>query len=176
MNISKKMLFTVLIIALSAYSSADIYRWVDDQGNVEFSDEPREGSEKVEVGPTATITLPKPEDVEGLLEPVDPTAEPQAIYKNLEITFPENNSAFNSGNGDVTVTMSVNPPLLPNHSLRLTMNGKNVVTTKTNFHTFPNVDRGTHNLRLDIIDNTSVVLSGPSVNFTIHRPSVLRNN
>lgn len=174
MNFSKTLLITSMIAGYAVNCSAEIYRWVDDQGNVEFSDEPRQGSEKIEVGPTATITLPKPEDVDNLITPDDPTEAPRSLYTKLEISFPEDNSAFNSGNGDVSVTMLVEPSLLPNHSLRLTMDGTKAVTTKANFYTFPNVDRGTHNLRLDIVDNTSIVKSGPSVNFTVHRPSVLK--
>lgn len=156
---------------------AEVYRWVDDQGNVEFSDEPREGSEKVEVGPTTTITLPK-------LAPAQPAASTStdqpvaatASYSRLDIVFPENNGAFNSGNGDVSVTMVVDPPLRPNHSLRLTMDGTETITTKENYHTFTNVDRGTHQLQLDIVDNTSIVMGGPSISFTVHRPSVIRKN
>jgi hypothetical protein len=176
MKLNKKLIIVILCAGISTFSFAEIYRWVDDQGNVEFSDEAREGSEKIEVGPTATISLPKPDDVERLSTTTEGPTEQALLYSKLAITFPADNSAFNSGNGDVTVTMVVEPSLFPNHSLRLTLDGKQIATTKSDFHTFPNVDRGTHYLQLDIIDNTSVVMSGPSVSFTIHRPSILRKN
>ena len=163
----------LLLVGISFSSLAEIYRWVDDQGNVEFSDEPREGAEKIEVRPTATIKLPKLEDLGGFSGPTPvKDASPAAIYSNLKVVFPKNNSAFNSGSGDLTVTMSVQPSLYPNHSLRLTLDGTQIATTKSNFHSFSNLDRGTHQLQLDVIDNSSVVMSGPSVTFTIHRPSV----
>jgi len=176
MNTPGRWSFGFILVLTSTLSAAEIYRWVDDQGNVEFSDEPRKGAEKVEVGPTATITLPKPADLPAANTEADAGLEPSANYDQLSINFPANNSAFNSGNGDVTVTMTVLPELRPNHSLRLTMDGTDSITTKANFHTFPNVDRGTHQLQLDIVDNTSVIMSGPSVTFTIHRPSVLNRN
>jgi len=166
-----------LLMALVQPAFAEVYRWVDDQGNVEFSDEPRAGSEKVEIGPTTTITLPKlaPEQPAASASTDQPAAATTS-YSRLDIVYPENNSAFNSGNGDVSVTMVVDPPLRPNHSLRLTMDGTKTITTKENHYTFNNVDRGTHQLQLDIIDNTSIVMEGPSISFTVHRPSVILNN
>ncbi len=164
----------LLSCALTLPVAAEIYRWVDDQGNVEFSDVPREGAEKVEVGPTATITLPKLSDIDTAPAQEDTVAAPP--YEKLLITFPEHDSAFNTASGDVTVMMEVVPGLYPNHSLRLTLDGSQSVTTKQNFHKFSNVDRGTHQLTLEIVDNSGVVLAGPTVTFTVHRPSVLRRN
>ena len=172
-----RLLLTTLLMAITPYTFAEVYRWVDDQGVVEFSDEPREGAEKVDIGPTTTIIFPKPEP--GSVTP--PVTAPSvgnssSQYSKLAIVFPQHDSAFVSPNGDVSVSMIVDPPLLPNHSLRLTMDGTTTIRTKENYHTFANVDRGTHQLQLDVIDNTSVVKTGPSISFTIHRPSVLRNN
>ncbi|WP_246840866.1 DUF4124 domain-containing protein [Hahella sp. CCB-MM4] len=154
--------------------SAEIYRWVDDQGNVEYSDQPRDGATKIEVQDPATISLPKLSNLPATTSGED--TPPPLQYKRLQITFPENGSAFHSGDGNITVLTEVSPDLLPNHSLRLTMDGSVMGTTKAGFFTLTNIDRGTHVLQLDIIDNSSVVQSGPSVTFTIHRPSVLKKN
>jgi len=151
-------------------SGADIYRWVDAQGNVEFSDQPREGAKKIEVRDPATISMPK---MSKLPPPKTTKTKAQtALYDTLKITFPQNNTAFHSGNGEVTVMMEVNPPLYPNHSLRINLDGAIAGTTKDSYLRLNNVDRGTHALKLDIIDNSSVVKDGPTVTFTIHRPSV----
>ena len=162
---------TIVVLALvSIESSADVYRWVDAQGNVEYSDQPREGAEKIEVRDPATISMPK---MSNIPESTATSTEAQpALYDTLSITFPQNDTAFHSGNGEVTVMMEVNPPLYPNHSLRLTMDGAIAGTTKDSFLRLNNIDRGTHVLKLDIIDNSSVVKDGPTVTFTIHRPTV----
>ncbi len=152
--------------------SAEIYRWVDDQGNVEYSDQPRDGATKIEVQDPSTISLPKLSNLPKTTSSED--SPPISQYKRLLITFPENNSAFHSGDGNITVLTEVDPELLPNHSLRLTMDGAVMGTGKANFFTLSNIDRGTHSLQLDVIDNSSVVQSGPTTTFTIHRPTILK--
>ncbi len=170
MNHIRQFSVTMILVLASTFTEADVYRWVDAQGNVEYSDQPREGAEKIEVREPATISMPKLSDI-----PATQSAEPVTVtdlYNTLAITFPQDNSAFHSGNGELTVLMEVNPPLYPNHSLRISMDGAIAGTTKANFLKLTNVDRGTHVLKLDIIDNSSVVKDGPSVTFTIHRPTV----
>ena len=51
------------LILLTGPAAAEVYRNVDAQGNVTFSDEPSEGSEAVQVKPVTTVTLPKPQNV-----------------------------------------------------------------------------------------------------------------
>ncbi|WP_020410663.1 DUF4124 domain-containing protein [Hahella ganghwensis] len=157
-----------LIVSLPI--AAEIYQWVDDQGNVEFSDQPREGAVLIEVQDPATISLPKLSNIPNT--PASKTQTPDDPYRKLLITFPEDGSAFHSGNGNVTVLTEVAPSLYPNHSLRLSLDGTVVGTSKENFFSLTNINRGTHVLQLDIIDNSSVIRSGPSITFTIHRPSV----
>ena len=176
MSIKKQLKIAgCLIVGISLMSNADVYRWVDDEGNVEFTDEPREGAVKIEVGPTATITLPKLKDVGGLDTENDEQTPARDPYNKLDITFPKNDAAFTTGTGEVTVMMDVAPSLYPNHSLRLTLDGTQV-TTKEQFFKFQNVNRGTHQLSVDIIDNSNVVKAGPKVSFTVHRPIVRKKN
>ena len=54
------------IVALAALPvSAEVYRQVDAQGNVTYTDEPSEGTpaEEIKVKPVTTVTLPKLEAV-----------------------------------------------------------------------------------------------------------------
>ena len=44
-------LFTLLAFSWSGLADAQIYRWVDAQGQVHFEQHPRQGSEQVEVKP-----------------------------------------------------------------------------------------------------------------------------
>ena len=56
------------IVALAAFPvSAEVYRQVDAQGNVTYTDEPSEGTpaEEIKVKPVTTVTLPKLEAVAG---------------------------------------------------------------------------------------------------------------
>ncbi|WLQ12229.1 DUF4124 domain-containing protein [Hahella aquimaris] len=165
------LLSSALFSSYSGLACAEIYRWVDAQGNVEYSDQEREGAEKVEVGPTATITMPKMTDIPPRSND-EPEPAPSSYYATLNITFPTNDSAFHSGNGDLTVLFTSDPTLYPNHSYRVSLDGSPVGTTKDNFLELKGVNRGTHSVSLDVIDNSGVVQSAAPVQFTIHRPSI----
>ena len=152
---------------------------MDDAGNVEYSDQYRQGAEKVEIREVQTISLPPADsrladelqsDREDREEAAAERREP---YRKLEITFPENDTAFNSGGGDFSVTTAVEPALLPTHQLRLSINGKIAGTTRGGFFNLTQVERGTHTLKLEVIDSTNVVQEAAPVTFTLHRPSVL---
>lgn len=164
----------MLPLASATFAQAEIYRWVNDAGQVEYSDRYREGAERVEVREPTTITLPKPVTAESMTESAaEPALQDLKPYQTLAITFPEPDSSFHSGNGDFSVTVSVQPALLPAHSLRLSLDGVQVGLGRTTTFALTNVDRGTHTLQLDVIDSTRVIQAGVPVTFTLHRPSIL---
>ncbi len=166
-------LFALLTLgSTSPPALSEVYKWVNDQGQVEYSDQYREGAEKVTLQPLSTIQMPKlPADAIAPTDSEEQAPAPPA-YQRLAITFPTHDSAFHSGNGDVVVTLELTPDLLPSHSLRLSLDGQPVGVFTGRSHTLPNVDRGTHVLSLDVVDNTSVIQSATPVTFTIHRPMV----
>lgn len=173
--LKKGLLTSAFLLGSASLSLADIYRWTNDQGEVEYSDTYREGAEKIEVAPISTIEMPKPAarpDDQG--DSDDEAAQPTPpLYKTLRITWPESDSAFHAGDGNVEVIFESQPELLPGHSYRLTLDGEVMAITELSSYTLLNVDRGTHQLGLEIINSSEVIISAPPVTFTIHRPSAI---
>ncbi|MFO8141134.1 MAG: DUF4124 domain-containing protein [Marinobacter sp.] len=172
-----KALFTVatgLLLLASAAAHAEVYRHVDAQGNVTFSDEPMQGSETIRVKPVTTITLPKPEAVmetDRLLEEVEREG---AAYDSVALAHPENDQAFYSGNGTVTFEVRSTPALRRGHRYEVTLDGQPVGQSSSGSITVNNIDRGSHNAGVHIVDQDGIqVKSGQPVSFTIHRPSRL---
>jgi hypothetical protein len=169
-------LVTGFCLLAAAGAHAEVYRHVDAQGNVTFSDEPMEGGETVKVKPVTTITLPKPELVrepEQLREEVEREG---ASYENVSFVQPENDQAFHSGNGNVTFEVRSTPGLKQGHKYEITLDGQPVGQSSSGSVTVNNIDRGTHEAGVYIVDDQGVqVKAGPSITFTVHRPSVLRN-
>ncbi|WP_416396832.1 DUF4124 domain-containing protein [Allohahella sp. A8] len=166
----------VLLTPLPFGAHAEIYRFTDAEGNVEFTDQPRKGAERVEVKETATIQLPKPDEVTAIIGERQEAAESGdagPAYETLQIAYPEHDSAFNSGSGDFNVVMNITPDLQSEHFLRLTLDGQAQALTKGPAIPLSNVDRGTHTISVDVVEGDSVVQSAEPVTFTIHRPSVL---
>ncbi|WP_369601157.1 DUF4124 domain-containing protein [Hahella sp. SMD15-11] len=153
-------------------AQAEIYRWVDPQGNVEYSDSPREGAEKVELPPVQIISLPKASEVPS--RPRQTPPEPPALpYKTLKIRFPEDQSAFFSGDGNVTVLVDMDPPLQPGHFLQAVLDGQ-PVPASGGVLVLNNVYRGTHSLKVNVMRDGQVIQSTPAITFTIQRPRVRR--
>lgn len=171
MKISLALTISLLVLATAA--QAEVYRHVDQYGNVTFSDEPIDGGETIDVKPVTTITLPKPEAVQEtdtLLEQVETEG---AAYSSVSFNYPENNQAFHSGNGNVTFEVQSSPGLQDGHKYEVTLDGQPVGQTRSNRVTVNNIDRGTHEARVHIVDNNGVqVKTGSPVTFTLHRPSV----
>ncbi|MDC0663122.1 DUF4124 domain-containing protein [Marinobacter sp. SS21] len=166
-----------VLVGLLAFSAApataEIYRQVDAQGNVTYSDEPSSGAETIEVRPVTTITLPKLEAI-ATPSPDTPAAPERESYQRLRFVAPGNNDAFHSGSGDVEFRVSSAPALKQGHKFEITLDGQPVGQSHSGSVMVRNVYRGTHTAQVHIVDENGIrVKTGDSVTFTIHRPSVL---
>lgn len=167
-------LFLLPLLAYGGLTQAEIYRWVNDNGDVEYSDQYREGAEKVKVAPVTTVQMPKPSDIPPPAASAEPEKE-RAIYQQLSFTFPEAESAFHSGNGNISVMFESKPNLRPGHSYRVRLDGQVAGITEATTLELQNVDRGTHTLVLEVIDSSSLLQSSEPLTFTLHRPTVPNN-
>lgn len=164
-----------LLIALSLPAQAAVYRQVDAQGNVTFTDEPGSGAEEIQVKPVTTVTLPKPEAVQEQLQQQD--SEQQDTYERVGFSFPGNDEAFHSGSGDIDFQVQSSPALRRGHKFEVTLDGQPVGQTTSGTVSVQNVDRGTHRASVHVINQAGQrIQSGESVTFTIHRPSRLNRN
>lgn len=167
------------LLAISAVpAAAEVYKHVDKNGNVTFSDEPQSGSEAVKVRPVTTITLPKMRDIEAQQRQAGQSGQKKpALYDRVAFTAPEDNTAFHSGSGDVEFQVSSSPDLRRGHRFEVDLDGQPVGQNPGGTFTVRNMDRGTHTASVFVVDNQGQrVQSGDSVTFTVHRPSVINRN
>lgn len=168
-------LIAALAVAISFPAWSEVYRHVDEEGNVTFSDEPRDGAETIEVKSVTTVTLPKLEDLpetEGAR--ADEDREEQSPYDSIQFEAPTNNEAFWSGSGDITFSVTSTPDLREGHMYEVTLDGQIVGQSDDGTVAVQNVYRGTHDAQVSVVDNEGrPVQRGQSISFTIHRPSVL---
>lgn len=161
-----------LLVTLAMPAVAEVYRHVDKDGNVTFSDEPSEGAEEVRVKPVTTVTLPKLKDVQ---TPPRRTADEgeRAPYENITFVAPNNDEAFHSGSGDVAFQVTSTPPLRNGHKYEVALDGQPVGQSTSGTVMVRNVFRGTHDAAVHVVDrNGARIQTGESISFTIHRPSV----
>ena len=156
----------------------------DEDGNVVFTDTPPRAD-----GPSETITLTAPNSfdpaeagTEGstrqpwIVDPEQEEEEPGEFYAALTITSPADDENIRENAGNVSVTVKLEPPnLQPGHRIRLLLDGTPTGGTNTTGRfALSNVDRGTHSLKAEVVDETGTVLySGSSSTFHLQRYSVL---
>jgi hypothetical protein len=169
-NMRKYLFLLLLLFCFSA--SAEIYKWVDQYGNVHFSDSEKNGSQQVELPKANTYTPPKRVEV-----PVSPEGEEQATgYTDMAIVKPEQNETIRSNIGDVSIAINLTPALRPGDSVTLYMDGKELLKgeSQTSF-SLTGVERGSHTLRATVIGSEGTeLISSKSILFHLHKVSVLK--
>lgn len=168
------ILLTGITLILSAPASAEVYRQVDAQGNVTYTDEPSDQSpaEPVEIKPTTTITLPKPAAVRQPEQLREKVQKEGSAYSSVRFTAPEDQKAFWSGSGDVSFQVTSSPGLKNGHKYEVTLDGQPVGQTASDTVNVSNIYRGTHQAGVSIVDSSGVTIkTGDTISFTVHRPS-----
>jgi len=156
------------LLLVTGNSSAAVYMERDAEGNITFTDHPASPTAKpVELPPPSTYQPPP-------LPPPQPAAPPAAAetagYTQLHIVSPANDEPLRENNGQVNVELAISPALKPGHRLRLLLDGQ-VVAEGTDPHfQLDNVDRGTHQLQVDVVSaDGQVLLESPVTTFHLLR-------
>lgn len=152
----KKLLIIALISAGTV--QAEIYRWVDENGNTVYSDEPHPQSEQVELGGASTyqpVEIPESALPEADAAPSERNGELPVPDYQISVAQPANDQGLRANDGMVTVNIRVQPSLSQERGdqLQLLLDGEAVAAPgrQTSFQ-LENVDRGTHYLQATITD------------------------
>ena len=147
-----RFLALILLMSLGLPASAEVYTYVDAEGNRVFTDHPKPGNAKrIQMAPSNSMGQITPRGPSAVIEAA-PALPP--AYQVLRILFPEPDAVLNDGSGNLIVTASSDPALLPGHNYRLLLDG-NGVGTPGRSPVFPlqGLERGTHQLAVEIIDS-----------------------
>jgi len=145
----RTLLLCLLLVGLPA--AAQVYTYVDADGNRVFTDRPAsDNAERIELSPTNNMSIPAS-------TPPAPVAEPRApapSYRMLRILLPQPDATIRDSAGNLIVTATSEPALHSGHSFRLLLDGQ-ATGTSGRSPVFPleNVDRGTHQLAVEIVDS-----------------------
>ncbi|MHA6492150.1 DUF4124 domain-containing protein [Pseudomonas borbori] len=144
----RTLLFCLLILSLPA--AAQVYTYIDAEGNRVFTDKPQQGdAETVQLAPANGMGAPA--SVPAYVEP--PTAAPALAYQMLRILIPNPDATIRDNAGNLIVTANSEPTLHPGHGYRLLLDGAAVGEAgRSPVFTLENIDRGTHQLAVEIVD------------------------
>ena len=159
------------LVAEESQGGRKVYKSIGEQGEVEFSDVPRSGSQTVTVPPPNVITPPAVPKT----EPVADEKAPDVFkYDSIAITSPPHQHTFTDGSGDAAIAVQVTPPVESRlgHQLEVVMNGQARAISGTGV-TFTNLDRGQHIVRARVVDRDgNELIRSQSVTFFVQRPTV----
>ncbi len=178
-----KTLFVLALSILPLAANAAIYRWVDSDGSLHFSDQKpnRPDVEEVMVEPPNVMSGDKPSTA-GQAKPT--TATPAATpavkvpprYRSLTITSPANDAAVRANDGTITVSCTLEPALgtVAGHEIQIIIDGRRISGLKSCGTTLTQLSRGTHSLQVQVVDSLGkVLISSPSHSFHVLRTSRL---
>jgi len=182
MSAIRYSLFVCLLIIFASADAAStrIYRTVDEQGNVVFTDVPPkddEESEQVVIENPNTFESKEaaPETDAWVVEDADASVEPEFSYADLSIVSPQNDEPVRENSGNVTIIGNVSPRLQSGHTMRLLMDGSLVQEGRQTTFAMTNVDRGTHVVTLEIADDAgNVIKRSPDSTFHMLRYAIRR--
>ena len=170
-----KYLLIAIGLIFPLAGSAEIYKSVDADGNVVFSDKPSPDAEKIDIKEIQTIESQPYKPFE-----YTPPAEPAVSgYSKLDITTPLNNSEVRENSGNISVIVNIEPELNvgAGDKLLLYLDGSKLQEgTSTQFQ-LTNIDRGTHTVSVTAVDASGNKITRSSdVIFTLLRYSALQPN
>ncbi|MCU0975962.1 MAG: DUF4124 domain-containing protein [Steroidobacteraceae bacterium] len=170
MRIPAILLLACLLSPLAV--SQEIYRWVDKNGVVHYSDQPGPGAERVTI--TGTAARPPAAQETPALYQSDPQPQPVGAptVRAISISSPAMDEAFFGTDATVPVAMALDGELQTGHEVVLFLDGRRVATDGLSA-TLTGVSRGTHFLRAAVLDPSgNPVVTSPQIMFHVQQASV----
>jgi len=145
----KKLVIFIVLLLTAKSALAEVYRWVDKNGKVHYSDEPPKNkqAEKVELqeligykNENASVSAPK----------LDSTQKAKK-YKKCNITSPKNDEIIRGHKRNVTINWTCPVKLQEGHAFRVKLDGKAVSTSRSQAFTVKDVALGAHKVSVEIV-------------------------
>jgi archaellum component FlaG (FlaF/FlaG flagellin family) len=162
----KIVIFLISVLFLNCLSAETVYKTMDEEGNVIFTDQPSDEAEEIKIQKLETIKNPNTPKYTSR-----PTQEEQEsdsnYYESFTVTSPENGAGIRSNAGNVSISLAINPTLKRGHRIVILMDGKEVGTGLS--ASLQNVDRGTHSISAKVVDSNGKNIISTSSSFSLLR-------
>jgi len=162
----KSLLVSTIFFTTTTIADAQLYKGLDAEGNVVYSDQPFENAEKFTPASLSVVNTPKRAP-----KPSKATADEEEVkafkYTDFDIVSPKNNETI-WDNPQLAVTLRLKPDLntKEKHTVWLLMDGKVIVkNSQTTTLQIGRLERGAHQLQAQVKDKAGkvVVRSRPIV-------------
>jgi hypothetical protein len=169
----RTILFTLMSLACTVAVAATVYKWVDENGVVHYSDQPHENAQKVELKAPQTYSAPKTSGPTQSSRTPAPKSS-ASVYQSCSVSEPTNEQVF-LNTDTVSAGVTTQPAVRPGDTAVVTLDGQPVpgVPASGGQFTISPVDRGAHSIQMVVKDPAgATVCSSGSVTFYVRQPSL----
>ena len=158
-------IFWLILCLLALPVSAEVFTYVDAQGNRVYTDQPRGNAKRVPIA-TSNRMSANPTVAAPINAAKKSPEQPLFHYDMLRILIPEPDATLRSSAGEVIVSVTSEPGLQSGHRYRLLLDGKATGEPGVSpVFALSNIDRGSHSLSIEILD-----AAGRTVERTANQP------
>ncbi len=177
LNKSLMMVFTLLMLTATPLL-AQVYKVVDKDGNVTFTDQPpADGSGPIELKPISVVeapvyqTAPKKDDAEADKEMS--IRDLRKNYRDFAIVSPQQEESLWRPDGAFPVAWNTKFALQPGMQVTIFLDGKRHTTTTQQMIAMSNLDRGEHTVKAELRDsNNRLIAEAEAVTFFVRQPGL----
>ena len=185
LRIHKTLILTVIALSLMFAVNpltAQVYKTVDEQGNVTYTDKPpKDGSAPIKLRPISIIEAPTYEKPEKKTEDEAGAEDGKEMslkylrrnYKDFSIVAPQQEETIWQPENVITVAWNVRYQLQPGMQVTVLIDGQEQATTSEQIIPVTGLERGEHQVTAELKDasNRSIATAGP-VTFFVRRAGV----
>ena len=173
-----KVFLALLALSAACYTIAEVYRVVNADGTVTYTDNPPAGDPTVEAMELPTINTQPALQMPAITRKAeDKEGKGFAGYSQISIASPARGATIPPGYEQIPVKVSTEPGLQQGHLIQLIFNGKpyGPLSSSTSFSISP-IIRGEHSIQAKILDSNNDIV-GQSGTTTVHvkRHSIQNN-
>jgi len=173
------ILFAVLLAITVTPLMAQVYKVVDKDGNVTFTDQPPvDGSKPIKLAPISVIEAPTFEKAPGPTGEEDAEKGPslsemRRAYRDFAIISPEQEESVWKPDGPIPVAWNTRTELQPGMKVTVYLDGKSHTTTVQPMIPLGGLDRGEHTVKAELRDSRNrIVATAETITFFVRQPNV----
>ncbi len=154
--------------------ASTLYRWVDANGVIHYSDRPEPGAARIEVPPAQTYKgTPNSPSTAASAVRTPASAAVSMSYTSLTITTPEDGSVVWNATDGIRVSASLEPALVNGHQLWVIVDGTRQDAPISGLSMLVTLARGAHTIAAMVSDaNGRELITSASVSLTVRQNSV----
>ncbi|HEV2285629.1 MAG TPA: DUF4124 domain-containing protein [Steroidobacteraceae bacterium] len=168
----RRLLFTLMSLACTAAFATTIYKWVDENGVVHYSDQPHPNAQKLQITGAQTFSssaaaVPAPNQSDDANAQTNP-------YRGCVIASPQDQQSLPNAQS-VFLRVQSDPQPRPGDRVFITLDGQGVnggQATGLSYNVTP-IERGAHSVQAQIRGpGDQVLCQTPTVTFYVQQPNL----